>query len=115
MLSRLPLPKFPTQIPTPGETIFLLDILHSLPVTAEHIKRAYQKWINQNPMLSQVRTRIQKVWQFTNDADFKPYMRRIEKLSVYDGCVLLGSRVIVPPQDCTKIIKELHEDRKVTL
>ena len=84
MLSRLPLPDFPTQIPTPGETIFLLDILHSLPVTAKHIK----KWTNQDPLLSRVRTMIQQGWQYTNDADFKPYMRRREELSVYDGCVL---------------------------
>ena len=105
MLSRLPLPDFPTQIPTPGETIFLLDILHSLPVTAEHIK----KWTNQDSTLSRVRTMIQQGWQFTNDADFKPYMRRREELSVYDGCVLWGSRVVVPPQGHTKIIKELHE------
>ena len=104
MLSRLPLPDFPNQIPTPGKIILLLDILYSLPVTAEHIKK-----LNQDPTLSRVRTLIQQGWQFTNDADFKPYMRRSEELSVYDGCVLWGSRVIVPPQGHTKIIKELHE------
>ena len=52
---------------------------------------------------------IQQGWQFTNDADFKPYMRRREEFSVYDDCVLWGSQVIVPPQSCTKIIKELHK------
>ena len=86
MLSRLPLPDFPNQIPTPGKIILLLDILYSLPVTAEHIKK-----LNQDPTLSRVRTLIQQGWQFTNDADFKPYMRRSEELSVYDGCVLWGS------------------------
>ena len=54
MLSRLPLPDSPTLIPTPGETILLLDILHSLPVTAEHIR----KWTNQDTTLSHVKTMI---------------------------------------------------------
>ena len=105
MLSRLPLPDSPTQIPTPGETILLFDILHSLPVTANHIR----KWTSQDPTLSRVRTMILQGWQFTNDADFKPYMRRKEELSVHDGCVLWGSRIVVPPQGRTKIIEELHE------
>ena len=44
MLSRLLLPESPANIPTPGygETILLLDMLHSLPVTAENIKQ----WTN---------------------------------------------------------------------
>ena len=105
MLSRLPLPDSPTQIQTRGETILLLDILHSLPVTADHIR----KRTRQDPTLSRVRIMILQGWQFTNDADFKPYMRRKEELSVHDGCVLWGSRIVVPPQGRTKIIKELHE------
>ena len=52
---------------------------------------------------------IQHGWQFTDDANFKPYLRRKEELSVHAGCVLWGSRVVVPPQGCTKIMKELHE------
>ena len=36
-------------------------------------------------------------------------MRRREELSVHDGCMLWGSRVIIPPQGRTKIIKEFHE------
>ena len=47
MLSRLPLPDFPNQIPTPGKIILLFDILYSLPVTAEYIKK-----LNQDPTLS---------------------------------------------------------------
>ena len=49
---------------------------------------AFKKWTNQDPTLSRVRTMIQQGWQFTNDADFKPYR---EELSVHDGCVLWGS------------------------
>ena len=38
-LSRLPLPEIPTDVPLPGETIVLLDMLNSLPVTAEQIRQ----------------------------------------------------------------------------
>ena len=105
MLSRLPLPESPANIPTPGETILLLDMLHSLPVTAENIKQ----WTNRDPVLSRVRDMIQQGWHFTNDSDFKPYLRRKDELSVYDGCILWGSRVVVPPPGRVKVTHELHE------
>ena len=47
VLSHSPLPESPTQIPTPGETILLLDMLHSLPVTTANIK-----WTYCDPVLS---------------------------------------------------------------
>ena len=46
MLSRLPLPETPETIPLPGETVPLLDILNSLPVTAEQIRQ----WTNNDPV-----------------------------------------------------------------
>lgn len=105
MLSRLPLPDSPAQIPIPGETILLLDMLNSLPVTAENIKQ----WTSRDPVLSRVRDMLLQGWQFTNDPDFKPYQRRKDELSVHNGCVLWGSRVVVPPPGRVKITKELHE------
>ena len=35
-LSRLPLPETPAKVPVPSETILLLYMLKSLPVTSEH-------------------------------------------------------------------------------
>ena len=52
---------------------------------------------------------IQQGWHFTNDSDFKPYLRRKDELSVYDGCILWGSRVAVPPPGRVKVTQELHE------
>ena len=51
---------------------------------------------------------IQQGWHFTNDSDFKPYLRRKDELSVYDGCILWGSRVVVPPPGRVKVT-QLHE------
>ena len=48
--SRLPLPHQPKVVPTPADTIFLLDYLNSTPVTAAVIK----KWTQNDPILSKV-------------------------------------------------------------
>ncbi len=38
-----------------------------------------------------------------------PYGSRFQELSVHDGCILWGSRVVVPPKGRQKMIEELHE------
>ena len=52
---------------------------------------------------------IQRGWQDSNETDLMPYQRWKNKLSVHDGCVLWGCRVIVPPAGHEKITQELHE------
>lgn len=44
-----------------------------------------------------------------DDPDLQPYMRRQEELSVEEGCILWGSRVIIPPRGRQTMIEELHE------
>ena len=41
--------------------------------------------------------------------DFQPYEQRIHELSVEDGCVLWGSRVVVPLAGREAVIRLLHE------
>ena len=41
--------------------------------------------------------------------DITPYLRRKDELSVLDGCVLWGSRVVIPPPGRDTVIEELHE------
>ena len=54
MLSCLPLPDSPAEVPVPGETILLMDMLHSLPVTSQDIKT----WTDRDPVLSKVRNHV---------------------------------------------------------
>ena len=44
-------------------------------------------------------------WQFTTDEAFQ---RQKDELSVQDGCILWGTRVVVPPPGRQKVIDELH-------
>ena len=104
MLSRLPLSDAPAEVPVPGETILLMDMLHSLPVTSRDIKT----WTDRDPVLSRVRNLVLKGWKDTSEEDLRPYQQRRNELSVHDGCLLWGSRVIVPPAGRSRLKDELH-------
>ena len=47
-------------------------------------------------------------WNDSDDQRLSPYKQRQNKLSLQDGCVLWGSRVVIPPQGREKILEELH-------
>ncbi|XP_039862929.1 uncharacterized protein LOC120718450 [Simochromis diagramma] len=104
--SRLPLPEVPDQSNLPPETVFLLDRLANSPVCAKNIKA----WTEQDPELSQVKQWLLQGWPATVEQDqLKPYAKRQQELSVQDGCILWGSRVIVPPPGQSQIIEVLRE------
>ena len=48
-------------------------------------------------------------WVDTSDHDLQPYQCRKQELSIEDGCVLWGNRIVVPPPGQAKIIDTLHE------
>ena len=105
VLSRLPLPELPSSVPLPGETVFLMDTLQTSPVNATHIK----KWTNDDPLLARVRDMIQKGWTNTSEEQLKPFQHRQNELSVHAGCILLGSRVVIPLAGRQKILELLHQ------
>ena len=43
------------------------------------------------------------------EEELKPYTSRSGELSVEDGCILWGTRVVVPPQLWSRVMDELHE------
>ena len=86
MLSCLPLPDTPSFIPVPGETVLLMDMLNSLPVTSAQIKQ----WTSHDPLFSRVRTMVLTGWRDSVDDNLKPYQQRQNILSVHDGCLALG-------------------------
>ena len=78
MLSRLPLPVSPQDIPLPGETILLLEQLQSSPITAAQIR----KWTNQDPVLSRVRNYVLQGWQRSPNDQTEPYYLCKDELSI---------------------------------
>ena len=105
LLSRLPLPETPVSIPTPGETVLLMEALDSSVVTASHIKA----WTARDPVLAKVKDMVLQGHTPPKVDDYKPYRLRFSELSIHDGCLLWGSRVIVPPKGREKMMEQLHE------
>ena len=104
VLSRLPLPEVPSDTPLPGETILLLDTLRG-PVSATDIKN----WTDRDPVLSTVRRMVWQGWRYNSDEKLRPFNRRQEELSVQGGCILWGSRVVIPQAGRALVMEELHQ------
>ena len=95
-LSRLPLASNPMEsTPVPAEWNTLVNFLDSSPVTSEHIR----KETNVDPTLSKVLKYCELGWptSSTGDTSLTPYIRRKDELSLQNGCILWGARVVVPP------------------
>ena len=69
VLSRLPLPDQPSDVPLPGEMILLLETLCSSPVNAAQIKT----WVDKDPLLSRVWEKVRCGWQTTSEVAMRPY------------------------------------------
>ena len=105
-LSRLPLPVSPSHTPEPQDYVFVMDHLESTAVNPDRIRL----WTGRDPVLSQVRDYVMNGWpRDLQDNDFKPYFTRADELSIHSGCLMWGSRVIIPPQGREFIVNELHE------
>ena len=105
VLSRLPLPEMPESVPIPGETVLLMQNLQTSPITFNQLRQ----WTTQDPTLSKVHRLLLQGWQHSNDPELKPYQVRHSELSVCDGCVMWGNRVVVPQAGCKRVMEQLHD------
>ena len=107
-LSRLPIPCSRKDPQNPVEVVHLMEFLDTSPVSATQI----QTWTDHDPLLSKVKRWILSGWPDLDtgeEEELKPYTRRRYELSVEDGCVLWGSRVVIPPKGRVKVLRMLHE------
>ena len=106
-LSRLPLPYLDGDSSTTEDSSvsLLLNHLSEAIFTASQI----QAWTEKDPTLSRVLHLIQRGWRFNSSGDskLKPYEDRRDELSSIDGCILC-SRVVIPPQGRSVVLKQLH-------
>ncbi len=102
-LSRLPRLVTSSDDGVPAELVHL--ILH-LSSTSINIK----DWTAKDPVFSRVLRYLQTgLLNQTLEEDFKPFVSRKSELSVLDGCILWGSRIVIPPQGRKLALEELHE------
>ena len=52
---------------------------------------------------------MQHGWPESTKPELKPFAVHKDELSIQDGCLLWGGRVIVPPQVREEVMLELHE------
>ena len=76
----------------------------SLPVTSEAVSRETRR----DPVLARVHESIVKGWSARVDGD-KPYYERRNELTVHQGCILLGMRVVIPNKLQDRVMEELHD------
>ena len=108
-LSRLPLPNSSNAVdntPIPADWHMLVNFLDSSPITSEHIR----KETSADPIMSKVFKFCELGWPNvpTGDPNLTSYVRRKNELSLQNGCILWGSRVVIPPKLRNKIMSELH-------
>ena len=106
-LSRLPLATQRAEVPQPPEVVHVMEQLDSTPISSTQIRQ----WTDRDPILSKVRRRVQDGWsdQQERGQDFLPFFRRRDELSTEGGCVMWGSRVVVPSQGRKRAVDLLHE------
>ncbi len=105
-LSRLPQPTTVSSDCHPVDLVHLVDHLDGTTIKATNIK----DWTNKDPVLARVRKYVMEGWPTQNlGEDFKVYKSRSKELSVMDGCILWGIRVVVPPPGRQPVLDELHE------
>ena len=102
----LPIPVTTSSDCLPGELINLLDHLSTTLLTATEIKQH----TDSDPILAKVRRCVLSGWSISQNPDYlTPYKTRQHELSVFQGCLLWGSRVVIPKNCRTTVLKELHE------
>ena len=92
----------PAVSPMPIEYVDLIEQLNESPVTAAHI-RAWTLHDN----VSKVKRYVLNGWQI-DDPMTQAYNRFRDELSIHDGCVMRGARVVVPKKGQLPLLQLLH-------
>lgn len=99
-LSCLPLPEEP-EVERPEGRVLMLESSDITLVTADQVEASTDK----DPVLARVREMVHNGWSSKlKGEEFAPY-----EVSIQNGCVLWGSRVIVPKPGQENVMRQLHQ------
>jgi hypothetical protein len=83
-----------------------MQYLNTTPVSASKIRT----WTDHDPTLAKIKRWVLSGWPASTDKEEqRPYFQRRYELSVEEGCVLWGSRVVIPVKARAQVITMLHE------
>ena len=61
-----------------------------------------------DPILSKIKQQLLASSSIDGGEETEPFKQRQTELSIEDGCILWGSRVVLPPRTQNKMLIELH-------
>jgi hypothetical protein len=99
-LSRLPIPGTVKEDHCDQSSVFYMGQVSQLPVTHEEMKGETKK----DKVMSEIVTSLMS-GQPIKDSNYKLYSK---ELSVEQGCLLRGCKVLIPPTLRRKVLNELH-------
>ena len=86
---------------------YLISYVNELPITARDIASATRK----DPVLARVYDSTLHGWpSVVPDPVLQPYVSRKHELSVDQGCVLWGLRVVIPEAYRVRLLDDLHQE-----
>ena len=104
-MSRIPLSKPYTPKSENSECLFIDS---GFDVTTNVTSARIRKCTRTDPVLSQVYNYVVCGWPTVTDPIFAPYKNKKDEFSAIQGCVLWGSRVIIPKSLQSTVLEELH-------
>ena len=93
------------QVRDRAEKVHLLVQTDELPVTATQISKAT---LHDSELSIVVKAVQHGHWPTDSSVDLKPFYKRRDELSIVDGCLLWGTRVVIPKIFHKPLLKELH-------
>ena len=106
-MSRLPSSSNDSE--TERDDVFQTIFLDELPIRSEDINKATKH----DTILSQVSQYILQGWPNSMNGlpeSIRPYYNRKDELTVEQGCVLWGIRVVIPEQFRERLLNQIHEE-----
>ena len=105
-LSRLVKDTDSMEEPDQAEEEPVFSFVEELPLTAQEIKEETRR----DRTLGKVSEYVMSGWRDDITDDLQPFFTRREELSVEDGCLLWGRRVIIPPKFRRRLLQDLHQE-----
>ena len=105
-LSRLPLSGISPEEASSDPRVFNISQMESLPVTVRQLRSA----THSDRLLSKVYRYVKGSWPHQFPKCLQPFSDRRNELTVEEGCLLWGYRVIIPHRLREKLLDELHRD-----
>ena len=105
-LSRLPLPSTASFADDEvADALFYSEVLETMPVSATDAARESRR----DPLISEITNYVEHDnWPHKVSANLQPFSTRRHELSVQQGCLLWGHRLIVPAKLRKDILSSLH-------